>query len=264
MPTAADDEVLFSADCGKERTMPGGRVVRGKRVLYYGTMSIYNGRMDEQMAARLFGFIRDMGTRPVNEYVRIRAAAGVVAGGAVILPSPPEIHLPTLAAYLVREGAAHLGDEMINLDPILRRIHGLRFPIMVDGDDLQGIPGLRRERPRGKAWDKDLFRAAWWRQPVNVEEIGGRLGEPAPLGWIVFPYIEEGAETRLEPMGGAEAIFRFTEAVLNMHVWGDRTLILIRELLDAVPVSRLVVGSFEEAARLVVSTAPDMVEEVRT
>ena len=76
---------------------------------------------------------------------------------------------------------------------------------------------------------------------------------------IVFPFFEEGAETRLEPFGGAAALFRFTEATLNLHIWTDRAFVLQRELMESVPVSRLVVGSIPEAADLVLSKLPELV-----
>jgi hypothetical protein len=75
----------------------------------------------------------------------------------------------------------------------------------------------------------------------------------------VFPEFRPGEETRLEPAGGAEILFRFAETRLNLHVWGDRTLVLMRDLLEESSVSRLVVGSLPDAARLVVETAPSMV-----
>jgi hypothetical protein len=40
------------------------------------------------------------------------------------------------------------------------------------------------------------------------------------------------------------------EAMLNAHVWGDRALILARDLVETVPVQRLVMGSIPEGAEL--------------
>jgi hypothetical protein len=99
------------------------------------------------------------------------------------------------------------------------------------------------------------------RRPVPVEELGGLAAtSPAPIGALVFPFFEEGVETRLEPFGGSAALFRFTEATLNLHVWTDRAFILQRELLESAAVSRLVVGgSLAEAADLVWAAVPDLV-----
>jgi len=51
-------------------------------------------------------------------------------------------------------------------------------------------------------------------------------------------------------MGRAEAAFSMvTEAVLNLEVWRERALLLVRDLINDAAVARLVVGSAEEAAR---------------
>jgi hypothetical protein len=260
------DEGLFSADCGIERRMPGGKPVRNKLTLYVGTMPIHGGLVKEEMAARLISYVRDRATRESNEFVRIRATAFTVDARAVMLPSPPEPHLPALAGMLLRSGCPYLGDELVNFDPILWRVRGSPFPLFLDAEDLPLFPKLEREPPRRSRREPtertEFQRAMTPRRPVAPEELGGQRSQPAPVGWIVFPYFEAGAETRLEPAGGSEAIFRFTEAVLNLHIWEDRALTLIRDLVEAVPVSRLVVGSIPEAAELLARSAPSLVQEL--
>ena len=255
--------VLFSAYCGTDRELPGGRLVRGKRQLFFSYLRIYNGRHDDEMAARLIGFAREAATQLSNEFVRFRAAAVATESGALMLPSPPEPRLPTLAALMVRSGARYLGDEMVNVDPILHRLHGLRLPLLLPSADLELFPELYRERGRRRLDEPldETVRAVTPRRVVSPEELGSAAAEPTPLGWIVFPVFEEGAETRLEPYGGAEAIFAFTQAVLNLHVWEDRTLALLKDLLESMPVSRLIIGSVEEAAGLLLETAPTMLSE---
>jgi hypothetical protein len=217
------------------------------------------------MAARLISFVRDIATRDVNEFVRIRAGAVSWNGQALIMPSPPESHLPALTALLVRGGAEYLGDEMIYVDPVLRRVHSTPLPIFLDADDLVLFPELDREpipRRPGTPSHPDL-RAATPRRLVAPQELGSGHGTPASVGWIVFPYMDGVAETKLEPAAGAEALFRFTESALNLHAYGDRGLMVMREMLESVPVSRLSVGSLPQAAELVLEYASSMLEEVR-
>lgn len=215
------------------------------------------------MAARLINFCRDAATQLSNEFVRVRAGAVATDRGAILMPSLPEPHMPALVGLMVREGEYFLGDEMANVDPILQGVHGLQLPLMIDGDDLPLFPELEREKARGRRREiPEDIRATTPRRVVLPEEIGGAFGESARLGWLVFPFFEPGAETKLEPYGGAEAVFRFTQAVINLHVWEDRALVLMKELLEGVPVSRLVVGSIPDAARLVLETAPTVMEGV--
>lgn len=227
-------------------------------------MKIFEGRVQDEMAGRLISGVRDLATQHSNEFVRIRAAGIVVEGAAVLFPSPPQAHLPALAGLLVRRGAAYLGDEVVNVDPVLGRAHGLPLPLLIDGFDLPLFPQIRRERTRRKMrGTPEEIQAKTPRRPVPVEELGGVAAAPAPIRALVFPFFEDGAATRLEPFSGAAALFRFTEATLNLHVWTDRAFLLQRDLMGSVPVARLVTGSLEDAAAAVWSALPSLTEEVR-
>jgi hypothetical protein len=72
----------------------------------------------------------------------------------------------------------------------------------------------------------------------------------------VFPVFRPGRPTELQDIGAAEALFEFTQAVLNLHVWTDRALVVMRDILTSVPAARLVVGSIPEAADLLVAAQP--------
>lgn len=257
-------EVVFSADCGQERTMPGGKAIRGRRKLYLGLLRLYDGRLDDEMAARLIGLVRRRATMLSNEFVRIRAGAITVNGKAVLLPGLPDPHLPTLVGVLVRSGAGFLGDEEVNVDPVLHRIHSLGLPLRIDSEDFRYFPELGREARRGRPRPPlpDHLRAHTPRRVVAPAELGGAEAGPSPAGWIVFPSFEPGEETRLQPFGGAEALFRFTQAVLNLDIWEDRALVLMRDILESTAVSTLVVGSEADAASLLMRTAPGLVEGV--
>jgi hypothetical protein len=257
------DEVVVSADCGTERILPGGKRVEGRLNLYFGSMWIYRGRSMEEMVARLAGYLRAMSTYYQDEFVRIRAGAVDINGRALLLPSSPEPHLASLVGLLLKDGAGYLGDEQVHLEPILRRVHSSGLPLMIDSQDVELFPLLNRKRPRRRSRDdqpRDL-RAVTPRQAVAPEELGGRWADPAPVGWIVFPDFGQD-ETKLEPAAGADAVFRFSQGVMNLHVWGERAFVLMQELIEEAPVSRLAVGSLEEAASLLLRTAPSMVGEV--
>jgi hypothetical protein len=256
----SDDEASFQVDCGTPQTLPGGKVMRPTANMYLGRLRIFCGPRWEEMAGRLIGGIRDLVTTHQDEVIRIRAAGGVVGGKAVILPSGPNPHLSALAGALTRAGAPLLGDELVKLDPILRRVSGLSLPILVDVSDLDLFPELHARSRRAPPGDDDeRIDSRTPRHPVPVEALGGEHATgPVDLGWIVFPVFAPGEETRFEPVTKAEALFRLMEAVLNGHVWGERALILAKELVEMVPVSRIVVGSVEDAAELLTGLAAEV------
>lgn len=250
-------EVVFSADCGVDKRLPGGKVARGVGRLYVDALPIFSGPVREEMAGRLVGGIRDMATAHSHEFFRIRAAGVAMDGGALVLPSAPQPHLPALGAMLVRSGAGYLGDEIVNIDPVLRRAHGIRLPLLLDARDLAHFPELGREPLRRRqAAELERLEARTPRRPVRLEELGGLPSPPVPVRWIVFPDFRPGGPTELELLAGSVALFRFTEAALNLHVWADRGLILMQGLLRTAAVARLSIGSLPEAAELLATAIP--------
>ncbi len=247
------DETIFQVDCGISRVLPGGTVVRPTANLFIGSLRIFCGPRWEDMAGKLIAGVRDLVTARADEAVRLRAAGAVIGDRALILPSGPDRHLPALSAALTRSGAGYIGDEIVKLDPILRRVSGIELPILLDVSDLDLFPEVNARARRVKVEEEGEVGkdSRTPRRAVPVEVLGGhRAVAPADLGWITFPEFRPGEETRLEPVAGAEAVFKLMEAMLNAHVWGDRALILARDLVETVSVQRLVIGSIPEAADL--------------
>jgi hypothetical protein len=256
-----EQRMVLSADCGLERQV-GQMQIHGINTLYRGTMSIYRGRDRREMLGKIVSSARDSATAHSNQFVRIRAAAIEIGGKAIVLPSLPEPHLPILSALLVRSGAGYLGDEVVSLDPILRNIHGIHLPLLVDMSDLPLLPEIEETPPRGRRSSVPMgehLRAITPRWPVSVDELQGRLSDPTEIGWIVFPEFQPGGKTEIVAASGSEMVFRFTQAILNLNVWGERAVFLLRELIESLPVARLVVGSVPEAADLLIGSARSLV-----
>ena len=250
---ASEDTMNFQVDCGTPRALPGGKALRPIANLYLGRLRIFCGPRWDEMAGRLISGVRDMVTARSNEFVRLRAAGVVIDGNAMILPSPPNPHLPALAAMLACAGAGYLGDEVVNIDPILRQVHGIPFPILVDVSDLGYFPevnGRARRRPGERASDAERASARTPRRPIPVEELRGNRGSPAQLSRIVFPVFKPGEVTRLGSVMDAEAVFLLMEAMLNAHIWTDRALTLARSLVETTSVDRMIIGTIPEAVDL--------------
>jgi hypothetical protein len=258
----------FSADCGIERVLPGGKVISGRKHLYIGGgLLTYRGRSEDEMAGRLVSMIRDVvASEWKSGFLQLRAGGVVLDGGrALILPSPPEPNMPALVALLVQGGAQYLTDEILNIEPVLRKASGLPLPLLLDSSDVSYFPELRREpiRQRSAAAGVDTVVADRFsrqkvrntpRRPVPIQELGGRVAEAAPVGMVVFPTFELGGVTEFRSMSKAEAVFGITESVLNLHIWTDRALVAAGKLIEEAEVSRLVIGSLPEAAALLMTS----------
>jgi hypothetical protein len=241
------DELVYSAAVGADRQLAGGKVARGVGTLYVNFVQIFRGLGMEEMAGAMIASIREAGESLHNEFIRLRAGGVGFDGETVLLPSGPEPHLSSLTAMLARNGGAAFGDEMVKIDPVERRVYALDLPALVDTTDVTKIPGISRDVAR-RGRRTRYIDAMTPRAPVTWEELGARVAPPARPTWIVFPVFAPGEETVMRPVGGAEALFRFTQSALNMNVWGDRMLLLMRELIETSAVSELVVGDIGRAA----------------
>jgi hypothetical protein len=233
--------------------MAGGKVARGVNALYLNYVRIFRGRGLEEMAGALITSMREAVMATQNQFIRVRAAAVRFNGGAVLLPSPPQPHLSGLAAALASKGGAYLGDEIVKIDPIEHLAHGVDLPLVVDSSDLPLFPALQRTPAKRSSRERHRD-AITPRQPVTLDELGAQFGDPAPVQWVIFPTFEPGAETAIESIAASTALFRFTVAGLNLHIWGDRALILMRQLLEEANIAEMTVGSIPDAADLVART----------
>ena len=243
---------LFSSIPGADRSLPGGAVVRGLHSVYAQGMRIYHGPDLGAMVGALLHMMRSLTLDYLDEFVRVRGGSVVVEEGGLLLPGDrPEV--AALVALMLARGAGYLGDEVSLVDPVLRRVHPAPFPVLVNVDVAPRIPGLGSTGPARRS-----RRATPGRYAFPPEALGSRRAEPAQVAWVVFPSFEPGGQTRLEPAGGAAAVFGLSQACANLDVWEERGLMLFRGLAEDAAVSRLVVGSLEEAADLLVEAAPSL------
>jgi hypothetical protein len=246
-------DILFSADCGIEKSLVGGAEVRGKKRLFFQDILIFKGTGMEEMVGRLLSGARSWTNNQSNEFLRVRAGGVTLDGSTLLLPSQPEPHLATLVALLVSNGAGYIGDEIVNVDPILRRAHGTGLPLLVNTDDLPLLPDLDVATPKPRRRRATRSRSYW---PLLVEDLHGAPASPSEVGWIVFPTFLPGAETAFREIGKADALFRFTQAGLNLHIWTDRALVLMQGLLGSASVAELVIGDLSDGAASLLGSLP--------
>lgn len=246
-------DILFSADCGVEKELAGGKTARGKKRLYFQAILIFQGNGLEEMAGRLISSARDWTNHQSNEFLRIRAGGVTLDGGTLLMPSPPEPNLATLVALLVSSGAGYVGDEIVNIDPVLRRAHGTGLPLLVSAEDVSLLPGFDAfgSRPRRRRTNQPRTY-----RPVRLDELQGSTARPTDVRWIVFPAFRPGAVTEIREIGKADALFRFTQAGLNLHIWTDRAFVLMQDLLTSASVVELVIGDVKEAAASLIGSLP--------
>jgi hypothetical protein len=174
--------------------------------------------------------------------VLVHAAAFVGPDGrAWLLPGDTFSGKSSTCANLVRAGWDYLADDQV----VVRR-----------GDAGNGleVEGWHRafSLDDGFASGTSLRR----RSPTDPRMIGrGRWRRRAPLGGVIFPRVEAGEETRLEPLSRAEAL----AGVMRQTPWHMADPDAARGVLDLLtrlvsgPVHRLRLGfdAYRDASRLI-------------
>jgi hypothetical protein len=201
------------------------------------------------MAGEFISFLRDSTADALNQFVRLRAGAVSRDGLVLVLPSTYEPQLGALVVHIARRGWRLLSEELTLIDPVLRLAHALPLPLALDADECGRFPGLDRPPPARRSPRRS--RGTPPRYVVGIDEVGAERGEPGQIRAFVFPTFERGVASSIETMPAAEALFRLAQAGLNLHVWGERGLILFRELIASTPAWRLRVGSLPDAAETV-------------
>ncbi len=240
----------YSIDSGQVRVLRGGRRTRPVGTVYLYTLKLHRSRSADELIGRMLASIKEVSSLRRDDVLRIRAGAVVRDGSILLLPSAYDPRLPALVALLVRGGLAYLSDELVHVDPVLRRVSAPDLPILIDPRHLASFPGISREvaATRRAKRDGDL------RFAVSADELGGRRAGPGAVGRVVFPRFEAGGPTRLEPISRSEAAFELAKAGLNVHVWGERAILLAEQLMADARIERMHVGRLEDAAELLLSS----------
>jgi hypothetical protein len=100
----------------------------------------------------------------------------------------------------------------------------------------------------------DDYKSSQWQ--VSPNEIGaGVIGRPCPIGIVVFPRFEPGAETILERMTRAEALIELASHAFGFQDRSRAALDLLVEAVRPATCHRLTVGQLEAAVPLLVTLA---------
>jgi hypothetical protein len=193
--------------------------------------------------------IQDINRRAVAACDNLSIHAGGVEreGVGLVFPGGIAAGKSTLVAGLLRAGFRYLTDEAVALDRDTLWIRPYPKPVSLDPGSWPLFPELEP--------DADLatgdYKAAQWQVPPNA--IGpGLLGQSCPIGVVVFPRLEVGAESRLEPVGRAEALVELAGHTFRFSDRSRDALDLLAEAVRPATCYRLTVGRLEPAVALLV------------
>ena len=87
--------------------------------------------------------------------------------------------------------------------------------------------------------------------PNNVDTR--TVGSPCPIRFVIFPKYVEGVEPRLYPISHARATLMLASSALNRHVFGDRAMSIISDVMRGAECYGLQSGRIADTCELVES-----------
>lgn len=180
-----------------------------------------------------------------RDFLCLHAAGVVRERQAVLLPATRDIGKSSLAAALLLEGFNYLSDEVGAIDPITRRAYPFPKHIGLDPQTLTLLGTIEQ-----RLHDREGLNSRLEQRYLRPEDVGSRIGDPAPIRWVVFPSSRRKGRARLIPIARAEAVKRMADACFNMFRFGERGVVLLSQVAEHADAFLLEGGDPSERAAL--------------
>jgi hypothetical protein len=170
----------------------------------------------------------------------LHAGAVTLGNRGLLLPGPSGAGKSTLTAALVSRGFGYLSDEAAAIDTFSLEIEPYPKPLTLSTEALAMLD--LRVPPEGTRGITQVVASSALR--------GGAVSRTTPARMLVFPRLEPGATSSLDPMTRAEAMVEVAACSFNFVDHGEEWTPLLHRLVAACWCGRLTIGDLEGAAEL--------------
>jgi HprK-related kinase A len=155
--------------------------------------------------------------------------AGAVArnGCGVIMPGPSGSGKSSLTLALLQRGFRYYSDEIAVVDPATGWLHP--FPKPVSIKDRHIFNGLAQHQDLWFGPEANEDRGVWYLHPEDL--TGGKIGEPSPTSYIVFPKYHPDYQPRLRHLPFGEALKELVHNSINLSRSGNEGFRLLAGLV---------------------------------
>jgi len=182
---------------------------------------------------------------------RLLIHAGVVEadGRAILFPAGSGSGKSTLVTGLVHAGFGFLSDEIAAIDLDDCFVHPVQRSMVLKEGSRAVLAHLLPEIPAAaRAYLDNVI-------PIRPRDFGAsEERDPAPVGFVIAPRFEAGAETRLEPISRAAALTELAANAFNLEKFGARAIHALAGVVRNASCFRLVTGALDPAVEAVRST----------
>jgi hypothetical protein len=191
--------------------------------------------------------------------IAIHASAAVWDGRGFLFPAPANSGKTTLVTALLREGAEYVTDEAALLEPLRALVHPYPKPLWMAPGAVRAIGGLQ-ERLRAEYRSLARIRAY-----VTPRTLGTTVARgPVGIDLVVFPSYRQGGQTRLEPIGRAEAVVALARNAFDLTRFGEHGILALARLVERARCYTLELGDLGEAVRMLAGLRADSGSSTRS
>jgi hypothetical protein len=187
-----------------------------------------------------------------RDFLLLHAGAVSRDGSSMLIPAEAGVGKSSLVAGLLDLGFRYLSDEAGVIDPVTGRAYPFPKRLSLDMGTVRLFPGLEdRLQDRGTPLS-DRLEGRF----VRPEDLGGEVGAPTGIRWLIFPTPERDGPPRLTPMPSAEAVRRMARYAFNLYRYEARGVVLLSRIAADAEAFELAGGSVQERAGLLASLGP--------
>ena len=188
-------------------------------------------------------------------YLQLHAATLSFEGQGVVLAGNSGVGKSTLAAGLVSRGWTYLSDEFALIHPATLRLHPFPKALCIKAGSFDVIKRLNLPLWRRRHYVKAFKGAVGYVRPQDFAP--GVVPTPCPIRFVIFPKYGNGEEPRLFPISPGHACFSLAGHAFNRHVFDQRVVPILSEVVRRAECLGLVSGPIDETCKLIESLLSD-------
>ena len=184
-------------------------------------------------------------SQQINTHLIIHAAVIEKNGFAAIMPAPPGSGKSTLTASLVQEGWRLLSDELTLIRVDNYQVSPFPRPISLKNQSINVIKQRYPDVVFGiESTDTSKGTVVHIRPPKLSLEL---QGVECPVGWVIFPKYEEGAETELTTKSKAQSLMDVAENSFNYSRLGAIGFDVLKNVIEGADCYQFRYSQLDEA-----------------
>jgi hypothetical protein len=180
----------------------------------------------------------------LNDRLLLHAAAVSWRGLSIIFPAATRSGKSTLAAGLIQHGCGYITDELVITHRRADKIIPFPKSLSLKEGSFSLFESLGPE-PTGYEHAR-----VWYVDPERLRP-GSIIKKPVSIGWVVFPWYEANAATRIETLTIGETVLGLFENAVNVRRHKEAGLDRLIGIAQNAQGYRLVYGDHVEACEAV-------------